>query len=57
MFFDSFSDFIHMNGHGAFVWSCYGVTAVIIAQNFIAPVLKRKKVIKDIERQLRREQK
>ncbi|MGK0444396.1 MAG: heme exporter protein D [Bermanella sp.] len=57
MFFDSFTEFMHMGGHGIFVWLSYGITCLIIAQNFIAPVLKRKKVIKDIERQMRREQK
>lgn len=57
MFFDSFSEFIHMSGHGLFVWISYGIASVIVAQNFISPLLTRKKVIKDIERQLRREQK
>jgi len=57
MFFDSFTDFIQMNGHGMFVWASYGIAAVIVAQNFIGPKLTRKRVIKDIERQLRREQK
>ena len=57
MFFDSFTEFMHMGGHGIFVWLSYGITCLIIAQNFIAPVLTRKKVIKDIERQMRREQK
>ncbi|GAA6134345.1 heme exporter protein CcmD [Oceaniserpentilla sp. 4NH20-0058] len=57
MFFDSFSEFVQMGGHGLFVWVSYGIAAVIVAQNFISPVLARKKVIKDIERQMRREQK
>ena len=57
MFFDSFSDFIQMGGHGVFVWISYGIAALIVAQNFITPMLTRKKVIKDIERQQRREQK
>ncbi len=57
MFFDSFAEFFNMGGHGFFVWLSYGLAALIIAQNFISPVLTRKKVIKDIERQMRREQK
>lgn len=57
MFFDSFSSFIHMNGHGFYVWVCYGIAALIVVANFISPVLNRKKIIKDIERQVRREQK
>lgn len=57
MFFDSFAEFFNMGGHGFFVWLSYGLSGLIIAQNFISPVLTRKKVIKDIERQMRREQK
>lgn len=57
MFFESFSEFLHMGGHGLFVWLSYGIAGLIIVQNFISPVLTRKKVIKDIERQMRREQK
>jgi len=57
MFFDSFTELMNMGGHGLYVWLSYGIAGVIIAQNFISPVLTRKKVIKDIERQMRREQK
>jgi heme exporter protein D len=57
MFFDSFSSFIQMGNHGFYVWLCYGIFAVTLAVNFISPMLTRKKVIKDIERQLRRDQK
>ncbi len=56
MFFDSFSSFINMGGHGLYVWACYGLAGIIVAVNFISPVLTRKKVIKDIQRQNRREQ-
>ncbi|MFT7109319.1 MAG: heme exporter protein D [Psychrobacter glaciei] len=57
MFFDSFSSFIQMGNHGIYVWLSYGIFAVIVAANFISPIISRKKVIKDLERQMRREQK
>ena len=57
MFFDSFAEFINMGGHGMFVWLSYGAAGLVVAHNFISPLLTRKKVIKDIERQMRREQK
>ena len=57
MFFDSFAELINMGGHGVFVWLSYGVAGLVVAHNFISPMLTRKKVIKDIERQMRREQK
>lgn len=55
LFFDSVASFFAMGGHGLYVWLSYGCAAVIIALNFISPMMTRKKIIKDIERQLRRE--
>lgn len=55
MFFDSLSSFINMDGHGFYVWLCYGIAAVILAGNFVGPVLKRKKIEKDLARQQRRQ--
>jgi heme exporter protein D len=46
-----------MGTHGFYVWLSYGIFAVIVAANFISPMITRKKLIKDIERQIRREQK
>jgi heme exporter protein D len=57
MFFDSFSSLIEMNGHGKYVWLCYGIFAAVVIYNFVSPKLTRNKVLKDIERQVRREQK
>ena len=57
MFFDSLTSFLEMGGHALYVWLSYGIAAFIVAVNFISPMLTRKKIIKDIERQLRREQK
>ncbi|WP_396589085.1 heme exporter protein CcmD [Bermanella sp. R86510] len=57
MFFDSLSSFIEMGGHGVYVWLCYGIFALIVTLNFVTPAMTRKQVIKDIERQMRREQK
>ncbi|MDF1693401.1 MAG: heme exporter protein CcmD [Zhongshania sp.] len=30
MYFDSLGDFLAMDGHGPYVWFCYGVTAVVL---------------------------
>ncbi len=57
MFFDSISDFFNMGGHALYVWSSYGIFALVILVNFLSPMLTRKNVIKNIERQMRREQK
>ncbi len=57
MFFEDFASFAAMGGHGLYVWLSYGIATLIVAINFVSPMLTRKKIIKDIERQLRREQK
>jgi len=30
MSFNSFGEFIAMSGYGAYVWSCFGLTAVVL---------------------------
>ena len=57
MHFDSLTSFIEMGGHGFYVWLCYGIAAGIILINFLSPAIKRKQILKDIERHMRREQK
>jgi heme exporter protein D len=56
MFFDSIGDFFAMGGHGFYVWLSYGISFVLIAANFIMPVLKRKQLHRDMARLSRREQ-
>jgi len=55
MYFESFSEFLAMGGHGKYVWIAYGLTAVIFALNLMTPMLKRKRLIAEQIRQLRRE--
>jgi len=56
MYFDSFSEFLAMGGHGLYVWVAYGLTAVIFIFNLITPIFKRKRLIVEQTRQLRREE-
>jgi len=55
MFFDSFAEFIAMGKHGFYVWFCYGVTALVIIANILAPIRQRKKLIEQQARLQRRE--
>lgn len=48
--FASFSEFIDMGGYGFNVWSVYAVFTIFIAVNLIAPVRKRKQIVKDLKR-------
>lgn len=56
MYFDSFADFMAMGGHAKYVWIAYGLTALIFAINLVSPMFKRKRVIAQQLRQLRREE-
>ncbi|MFT6450222.1 MAG: heme exporter protein D [Oleispira sp.] len=57
MFFDSFAEFIAMGKHGFYVWFCYGITALVIIANILAPIRQRKKLIEQQARLQRREKK
>lgn len=50
MYFDNWSDFFAMGGHGVYVWSAYGFALLIIIWNVLAPVLAHKKAITQVRR-------
>ncbi|WP_020410389.1 heme exporter protein CcmD [Hahella ganghwensis] len=55
MSFASFSDIIHMGGHGFYVWLAYGVGFAILGYNLVAPKMKRNALKKRLSQQLKRE--
>lgn len=52
----SVSDFFHMGGHGFYIWVSYGLALVLMVAAFIPPIFQERKLIKQITRRLRREQ-
>lgn len=46
--FDSFSAFMHMAGHGPYVWAAYAITVAGIGLCIYQARLKKKAVIKKI---------
>lgn len=56
MYFESFSDLIAMDGHGGYVWFCYGIAFFVIATLFWQPLAKKKQFIKQQAAVLRRQQ-
>lgn len=56
MYFDSFSEFLQMGTHGVYVWSAYGISALLIAGNLWLAYHGQKKVREDLRRLARREQ-
>ncbi|WP_339485817.1 heme exporter protein CcmD [Pseudomonas sp. EL_65y_Pfl2_R95] len=55
MSFASFSDFIAMGGHGAYVWSAYAITFAVLGLNIAMPILAKRRYLQDEARRLRRE--
>jgi len=35
MYFESFQEFIHMGGHGFYIWLCYAVVSIALIGYFI----------------------
>ena len=56
MSFASFSDFIAMDTHGPYVWSCYAISLAVLALNVALPILARRRYLQDEARRLRREE-
>jgi heme exporter protein D len=44
--FDSFADFLAMNGHGPYVWASVVITFVVLIFLLVSPLLQRKAFIK-----------
>ncbi len=55
MAFESFNDFIEMGKHGPFVWSAYGISALVIVANIVAPLQRKKALHTEIKRKIKRE--
>ena len=45
--FSSFHDFMWMDGHGPFVWACYGATLLGFVYLALAPKLRRRRFVRE----------
>ena len=55
IYWNSFSDFLHMGGYGFYVWGSFAVTVLIMAIEPIVAVRNQKSTIARLRRQLRAE--
>lgn len=51
----SFSEFLHMGGYGFYVWTSYGITALVLVVNIVLPWQRHKQLRQQIARKLKRE--
>ena len=56
MQFSSLNEALQMGGHGIYVWAAYGLTLLVLGSNVIAPILKRKALMKELKRSIAREE-
>ncbi|VAW68567.1 hypothetical protein MNBD_GAMMA09-3198 [hydrothermal vent metagenome] len=52
----SVSEFFHMGGYAVYVWSSYGVAAVLLGWIFVAPIFNKKNIIKNLKMKYRQQE-
>ena len=52
----SVSEFFHMGGYAVYVWSSYGLSAVLLGWIFISPIFSKKSIIKDLRMKYRQQE-
>ena len=54
--FNSFAEFLAMNGHGPYVWVSYLVATSVMVALVVAPVIMRRRLQRELAQQLRLEE-
>ncbi len=54
MYFDSLHALLTMEGHGAYVWTAYLVTTMVIATVLLAPLRRRRHFLVQLAAELKR---
>ncbi|MDR1889510.1 MAG: heme exporter protein CcmD [Zoogloeaceae bacterium] len=55
MYWNSFSDFLHMGGYGLYVWGSFGMTALIMIVEPWLAARRHRRIAERLARQLRAE--
>ncbi|MBO6556781.1 MAG: heme exporter protein CcmD [Pseudomonadales bacterium] len=54
MRFDSFEAFLHMDGHGLFIWAAYGITFIVLLANLWWPKWSCRRIVSATRAQAKR---
>jgi heme exporter protein D len=54
MYFDSLQAAISMDGHGAFVWSAYAITALVVVLILVRPGRRARRALRRIDSEMKR---
>lgn len=55
MYWNSFSDFLHMGGYGLYVWGSFGMTALVMVAEPLLARRQHRLIVQRLTRQLRAE--
>ena len=47
-------EFFYMGGYAFYVWTSYGLAFIVLLVNFVVPLSRERRVLKDIARKARR---
>ena len=56
MYFESFGELFAMDGHGPYVWFCYGVTALVLSGLIVEARRRRRSAEQMVRTVVRRKQ-
>ncbi len=51
MYFETWSDVLTMQGHGGYVWFCYGLFALVMGLNIVQVKLVKRRLLKQYKLQ------
>jgi len=54
MYFETVQAALAMDGHGAYVWSAYGITTVVLVLLFVRPLMARRRLLRELRMERRR---
>lgn len=52
----NFSEFLHMGGYGAYVWSSFGLSFITLLFNFVLPVIQERKTLEGIRKRVKKDE-
>ena len=55
MYFDSVAAMMTMDGHGAYVWSAYAITLVVVIALLVMPLRRQRRLMIELSGELRRD--
>ncbi|MEE8379239.1 MAG: heme exporter protein CcmD [Gammaproteobacteria bacterium] len=52
----SLQEFLHMGGYGFYVWTSYGLCAIVLILNVIQSLSRQRKIMRELTIRLRRQE-